>query len=339
MTASPAYVVTSEEDFFNFVAAVRTENDLDDPEFIFPEVVFDGWPILDINVKGERYHSSITSAMLFGMSLLNEEIQRAYATIRYGSQNLQRLTNDDKQQLDIVFNISEGSSDAEGTTDKIINAVVTFLRESMTGMNGWQKMCIVIALVGAAGTCAYHYTSEHFETERHSADQQTQLVQTTAAGINQALQTTLEVKQRGETDASKEVEMHGETGKNGLVKQLASDPTVESVTIGKQKLNREDLNAYNGRQTVERERKEKIDTFFIKGVTRTGPTNQDINITVLRASNDEGFTIKASADVITGDELSAILDSLSSNASIKISYLEVSENGVVSIGQFNTVVE
>ncbi|MGE9664996.1 hypothetical protein ACQPWO_30785, partial [Escherichia coli] len=69
-----------------------------------------------------------------------------------------------------------------------------------------------------------------------------------------------------------------------------------------------------------------------------GPTNQDININVVRVSNDECFTIKASADVITQDELTAIVDALSNNSHIKISYLEVIEKGAVSIGQFNTIV-
>lgn len=149
------FLIRSEDDFLNFLEEMKAREGLDSKEFIFPNVKFAGWPSLDINVKGERYHSSITSAMLFGMSMLNEEIQRAFATIRYGSQNLQRLTNEDKQRLDINFKISEGSSDAEGTTDKIINAVTDFLRDTMSGLNGWQKMLVIITMVGAASTCGY----------------------------------------------------------------------------------------------------------------------------------------------------------------------------------------
>lgn len=332
------YLITSEEDFINFLDEVKSE-DLDSEEFIFPDVKFEGWPILDINVKGPKYHQTITSSMVFGMSILNEEIQRAFATIRYGSQNLQRLTNEDKQKLDIVFAITEGSSDAEGTTDKIINAALSFLRDSMSGMTGWQKMAVVIALVGAVSTCGYHYITTNAGVEQHATDSQAQIVQVTHDGINKALTTILEYKSHGQTPTSQEVESHGEAGKNGLVKHLAADPTVESVSLGEQKITRQELNVYNGRQSVDRQRTEKVDSFFIKGVTRTGPTNQDININVLRATNDEGFTIKASSDVITPDELTAILGALSNNSTIKISYLEVVENGGVSVGQFNTIQE
>lgn len=332
------YLIRDEEEFLGFLDLMKAE-DLDSEDFIFPPVRFDGWPILDINVKGPKFHQSVTSSMVFGMSILNEEIQRAFATIRYGSQNLQRLTNDDRQNLDIVFAITEGSSDAEGPTDKIINAVVNFLRDSMNGMTGWQKMVVVITLVGAVSTCGYHYISENSNTEQHATDRQSQIVQATSDGINKAINTILEYKSHGETYTSQEVEYHGKAGKNGLVKQLAADPTVHSVTLGDQKITRQELNTYTGRQSVDRQRNEVVDNFYIKGVTRTGPTNQDVNINVLRATNDEGFTIKASSDVITADELTAILDALANNKTIKISYLEVAENGVISIGQFNNISE
>ncbi|ELY5890012.1 hypothetical protein [Cronobacter dublinensis] len=337
MDATADFLIRSEEDFLNFLETVKSWEGLESEEFLFPNVKFEGWPVLDINVKGERYHSSITSAMLFGMSILNEEIQRAFATIRYGSQNLQRLTNEDKQRLDIVFNISEGSSDAEGVTDKIINAVTSFLRDSMTGMTGWQKMLVVIAIVGAASTCGYHYISENAETERHATDRQVEIAQTTSDGINKAISATLDYKINGKSATSEEVTNHGLAGKSALVKQLAADPTVESVTLGNEQLSREELNKFNGRQAVDRERLEKTDTFFVKGVTRTGPTNQDININVVRVSNADGFTIKASADVITQSELTAITDALSNNKTIKIRYLEVIEKGAISLGQFNTI--
>ena len=332
------FLIRSEDDFLNFLEEMKAREGLDSKEFIFPNVKFAGWPSLDINVKGERYHSSITSAMLFGMSMLNEEIQRAFATIRYGSQNLQRLTNEDKQRLDINFKISEGSTDAEGTTDKIINAVTDFLRDTMSGLNGWQKMLVIITMVGAASTCGYHYISENAVTERHATDRQVEIAKTTSDGINKAIEATLDYKIYGKSAISDKVTSHGQAGKSALVKQLAADPTVETVTLGNEKLTRQDLNTYNSRQSVDRERKERTDIFSIKGVTRTGPTNQDININVVRVSNDECFTIKASADVITQDELTAIVDALSNNSHIKISYLEVIEKGAVSIGQFNTIV-
>lgn len=335
---SSEYLITCEEDFINFLDEVKGEH-LDSEDFVFPEVTFSGWPVLDINVKGPRYHQTITSSMVFGMSILNEEIQRAFATIRYGSQNLQRLTNEDRQKLDIVFSITEGSSDAEGITDKVINAGLSFLRDSMSGMTGWQKMVVVIALVGAVSTCGFHYITTSADVDRHTIDSQAQIVQVTHEGINKALTTILEYKQHGQTATSQEVESHGQAGKSGLVKQLAADPTVESVSLGDHKITRQELNTYNGRQSVDRQRTEKVDSFFIKGVTRTGPTNQDININVVRATNDEGFTIKASADVITSDELTLILNALSNNSTIKISYLEVVENGGVSVGQFNTIQE
>lgn len=338
MDTAADYLIENESDFIDFLEEMKSK-DLDDEDFVFPDVRFSGWPILDINVKGPKFHQTVTSSMIFGMSILNEEIQRAFATIRYGSQNLQRLTNEDRQNLDIVFAITEGSSDAEGPTDKLLNAVVTFLRDSMSGMTGWQKMVVVIAFIGAASTCGFHYITQNANVEQHATDRQAQIVQATNDGMNKALTTVLEYKQHGESRVSQEVETHGQSGKNGLVKQLAADPTVQSVSLGDKTISRQELNTYNGRQAVDRQRIEKVDSFFVKGVTRSGPYNTDININVIRASNDEGFTIKASGEVITPDELTALVNALSNNSLVKISYLEIVEKGVVSFGQFNTVSE
>ncbi|HFZ6082299.1 hypothetical protein ODZ28_26255 [Escherichia coli] len=57
------FLIRSEDDFLNFLEEMKAREGLDSKEFIFPNVKFAGWPSLDINVKGERYHSSITSAM------------------------------------------------------------------------------------------------------------------------------------------------------------------------------------------------------------------------------------------------------------------------------------
>jgi len=338
MDTAAYYLIENESDFIVFLEDMKFTN-LDDEEYVFPDVRFSGWPLLDINVKGPKFHQTVTSSMIFGMSILNEEIQRAFATVRYGSQNLQRLTNEDRQNLDIVFAITEGSSDAEGPTDKILNAVVTFLRDSMTGMSGWQKMVVVIAFIGAASTCGYHYITQSASVEQHATDRQAQIVQATNDGINRALTTILEYKQHGESKVSQEVEAHGQSGKNGLVKQLAADPTVQSVSLGEKTISRQELNTYNGRQAVDRQRIEKVDSFFVKGVTRSGTYNTDLNISVIRSSNDESFTIKASGDVITPNELTALVNALSNNSLIKISYLEIVEKGVVSFGQFNTLPE
>lgn len=81
------------------------------------------------------------------------------------------------------------------------------------------------------------------------------------------------------------------------------------------------------------------DEFYIRGITRTGATNQDISISVIRASNSEGFTIKTSAEITSTDELLVLSNAVATESPLEISYLEVTENGHVSAGQLINIIQ
>ncbi|MBS9442461.1 hypothetical protein EAE89_12285 [Photorhabdus heterorhabditis] len=276
--------------------------------------------------------------MLFGMAALTEEIQRAFAIIKYGSQNLQRLTNPDKQKLDIVYHIREGSSQADGTSDKVINGAVSVLREAIGRMTGRQALCAVIALVLACGTVSWKIADEYWSTQRETTSAQIALSKASTDAVLQAQQNTLEILRTGQTSTSREILAHGEDGKNKLLKQLAQDPTVTTVSLGEKIVNRDQLNTHSQRQSIDRNKITKEDDFYIKGVTRTGPVNQDISITVTRASNNDTFIIKTTTEMTSTDELKEFTDAVAQENILTINYVEVTENNHVSAGQLISVI-
>ncbi|MCV5397636.1 hypothetical protein OFN24_29925, partial [Escherichia coli] len=81
------YVIKSEDDFVSFVTEMLGRNDIDSSDFTFPNVVFSGWPKININVKGDpnRYNSSLPASMLFGMAELTHEIQKAFTVVSHST--------------------------------------------------------------------------------------------------------------------------------------------------------------------------------------------------------------------------------------------------------------
>lgn len=335
MISEESYVIESEKDFNSFISTMLARKDLDSEEFIFPDVEFKGWPTISINVKGDkrRYNSSLTASMLFGMAELTNEIQKAFTVIRHDTHNRQKLTNSDKSLLDIVYHISEGSSQADGESDAIVNGAVSVLKEAIGRMTGRQALGAVVAIVIAAGTVGVKVADEYWETQRQASSDQISLVKETASGLNQSQKNVLEILQTGQTNISREVMAHGEDGRNKFLKNIAQDPKVSKVKIGDEIITREQLNTYTQRQSVDRQKQTRQDEFYIKGVNRTGPTNQDISITVTRASNGENFIIKTSSEITSTDELKEFTDAVAQESLLKISYLEVTENKHVSAGQ------
>lgn len=340
MSSTDSYIIKSEGDFNKFITDMLSRKDLDTDDFSFPDLVFDGWPNISINVKGDeqRYSSSLTASMLFGMYELTNEIQKAFTVIRHDTHNRQKLTTSDKNLLDIVYHISEGSSQADGDSDKIINGAVSVFKEAIGKMTGRQALAALIAIVLSASTAGSVVAHEYWETQRQASSDQVALVKETGDEINQAQKNTLELLLSGQTNTSREVMAHGEDAKNKFLKNIAQDPTVSKVKIGNQTVTRDQLDIYTQRQSVDRHKETKIDEFYIKGVNRTGPTNQDISISVTRASTGESFIIKTSSEITSTDELKVFTDAVAQESLLKISYLEVTENNHVSAGQLINVI-
>ncbi|HHP2763593.1 TPA: hypothetical protein ACRX88_001589 [Klebsiella quasipneumoniae] len=342
MTAAvEKFLITNGCEFEAFISKMMGRKDLDSDEFCFPDVEFKGWPTISINVKGDkkRYSSSLTASMLFGMAELTNEIQKAFTVIRHDTHNRQKLTNSDKHLLDIVYHISEGSSQADGQSDAIVNGAVSVIKEAIGKMNGRQALCALVAIVIAAGTVGWKVADEYWETQRQSSSDQISLVKEATGAVLESQKSTLELLKTGQTTVSREVLAHGEDGRKKFLKNIAQDPKVKTVKLGDEVIDRAHLNTYTQRQSVERIKNTRQDEFYIRGISRSGATNQDISISVIRASNGEGFTIKTTADITSTDELLVFSSAVATESTLEISYLEVTENGHVSAGQLINIIQ
>lgn len=275
--------------------------------------------------------------MLFGMAELTNEIQKAFTVIRHDTHNRQKLTNSDKHLLDIVYHISEGSSQADGDSDAIVNGAVSVIKEAIGKMNGRQALCAWLLLLLPPALLAGKL---RMNTGKPNANHPLirSLVKESTSAVLESQKSTLELLKTGQTTVSREVLAHGEDGRNKFLKSIAQDPKVTTVKLGEQVINRDQLNTYNQRQSVDRKKDTRQDEFYIRGISRSGATNQDISIAVIRASNGEGFTIKTTADITSTDELLVFSQAVATESPLEISYLEVTENGHVSAGQLINII-
>lgn len=324
--------IKDENDFYQFLENMKNDPLIDSENFILPNICFDGWPILHINVKGTKYHSSVNTNLILGMMVVIEEIQRSYSLIKYGTSNLNKLTNEDKQNLDIIFKIAEGSSDAKSDNSGIMNKGLEILKTKMGKMNGWQTMVVLLAFLGVSG----HYFYDNNQKEISLAKQNNTTVETvTSSMIEQSKILISHYESKGDTATSSEIKEHTLNARNNLIKQIATDPTVESLEINNNFFSKEQLSEYTTRQPIEKTKKQVKDVFILKGLDRTGTYLTDYNLKVIRKSNGELFTIKADEEILSKDELSKISTAWKNNTDIIISYMEVkNKDGQILIGSF-----
>ncbi len=125
------------------------------PEGLF-EVVFKDWPVLEIKLNGEKFHSSLTAKLMEGFIDLQKNLYRAYAQYYYKKSSSLYLTDLDKKSLDIIFKVSDGSSDVKADC---VRALDSFVKGVTTKMNGTQSLLAIlgVSLMIAGSTCFYFY--------------------------------------------------------------------------------------------------------------------------------------------------------------------------------------
>ncbi|MEE6081839.1 hypothetical protein, partial [Avibacterium paragallinarum] len=120
---------------------VINECDLTQNNFVFPAARFENWPILHFNVKGgEKYKSTVTSYLIEGVKDFTDEIFRAICVVKYGKPDLRYLKEKDREEFDLVIKIAEGSSNGEGSAEKIANSFFTNMNDTLKSMmvrNNW----------------------------------------------------------------------------------------------------------------------------------------------------------------------------------------------------------
>ncbi|EKN3571945.1 hypothetical protein ACX1H4_13950 [Yersinia enterocolitica] len=332
--------ITSAEEFWALMSELLQKEELTTEDF---DIRFEGWPVLFIKVNGEKFNSSLTGSMIAGMSSMNESFQRAYAMAKYGVPNLQKLTNDDKKSLDVVFKISEGSTESCTDWSCTANNALNVLQESMSGMEGSEKMVVLLALITALtlGGCYYlNRRSKDKETDALASanllEANRQNTEVVVSGMRDAFSLGAELKQKGETPRSRDVEGFGENAKTSMLRSVAND--ADSAIVGGTIYTGAQLLDFKNRQSVKRDSKESIDDFFVQGLQRVGTTT-DFNMLVMRQSTGESFNMKVSEEMTRPGEMDRLAAAVVTGEIFRISYLEVKENGVVARGQYNLIID
>lgn len=107
------------------------------------ELSFEGWPKMELRIRGERYHSTITPSMMRALLELQTELNRVYAETIYGK-SIRELTPEERKSLEIVYKVEDGCTKIETDLGRFLLHLADAGVEKMTGGE------IVITILGVA---------------------------------------------------------------------------------------------------------------------------------------------------------------------------------------------
>ena len=344
------FIINNKDSFKNYIYKVILECDLTQSNFVFPAVRFENWPILHFNVKGgDKYKSTVTSYLVDGLKDFTDEIFRAICVVKYGKPDLRYLKEKDREEFDLVIKIAEGSSDGEGSAEKIANSFFTNMNDTLKSMTGWKQLFAFVAYIGVLGGVGSLALYKYFQAQSEEtlaqvriaeilSNNSKEMLDNQAKAFGEMTQWQLEAIQariiekasESKTTFSDELEKRGELASDNFMRQIAKDPAVTEATVQSTTAKGKELELYKQRAVTEKSISNKADDFYIKGLERTGSFGDTLSIT---AQREDGimFTLKIKVEKLQEFEKNilaqALVEEEGKRQSIRLAYKETLRNG------------
>ena len=107
-------------------------------------LVFEGWPSFKLKVTGRDWHGTVPTRVMSPLLEVQRDLHRAYAQICYGFPNLRRLRDEERDALELVIKVDEGSSDYEASLSEQLTELAKKAIERMNSRD------VVISVLGVA---------------------------------------------------------------------------------------------------------------------------------------------------------------------------------------------
>lgn len=179
---------------------------------------FDGWPTFNLEVEGERYHSTVTSSLMKGLLEYQQVINRIFADSVY-AKGARALTDEDRGNLELTFEVNEGCSDIAAQLQESMNRLGEKMIEKMTGGQ------LVITVLGLALAASLYFGRQN-ELDHDAA----------VAGENNRHALEEKLVQSNENIAKAMQETN-----QALISIVRSTPDAQKVSAGNAEFDRDDI--------------------------------------------------------------------------------------------------
>lgn len=102
---------------------------------------FDAWPTFKITLEGEDFHGTIPTRVMPPILELQKNIHRAYCKVKYNTDDIRSLKEDEREALELIVEIHEGSTDFIVDLAKVLNEIA-----ETTGMNGIEMVFLLLGM-------------------------------------------------------------------------------------------------------------------------------------------------------------------------------------------------
>lgn len=233
---------------------------------------------LVICVEGGNYHSSVPGNFARGIWEFQQEIYRAVAATTQGATDLRKLPKEAYEQYNLVFEVSNGSSNLEAPTSGFFTA----LGKGLSDMDDRNKL---IAILGIAALISLGYAGGKIGASWISSNYSSQVEQARLdADVEKERERTKQIEML--TKANATVRTFDEAVRTGTKNVIKSVPDATEVTVAGATFDRQAILDINSRAAREaKDSMELTQEFKIIGFKR--PEGSDIGRYTLASKSGE----------------------------------------------------
>ncbi len=129
-----ALVISNEEQAWRLLEDQLAGKDLDAINFSF-----ESWPVIAIRVKGEDFNGTIPTRFFEPILEFQSEIQRVYTRLKYGHENIRKLTRAEREALELVVQVRQGSADWQIKLTEVFQNIVN-------NMTSTEKIAVIVTI-------------------------------------------------------------------------------------------------------------------------------------------------------------------------------------------------
>ncbi|ARB76458.1 hypothetical protein ABWE90_01385 [Pasteurella multocida] len=335
--------IENEQELTNFIQQLKNGSSVE-----FDKIDFSFLNQLKIKVQGDpnRYNGSLNFAICKGICEYQNEIWKAYAEIKAGVPDLRKLTQKEKEALEIQFEINDGCTQIIANLTEFCNSAKDLVKEVTNGMTGNQKVLTIIALTICAGLYfgaeKYIENQSEIEVVKIQSEKDKVVSENETQKLDKILSTIQEIATESRNPRFKHsieaIESHTQKGFAEIARSVSDADEVtftqidnSTIQLKKPQLEKivEDLDKQEKAQTLP----EALD-LYIDGVKR-----QEGKISIFaRTISGETFTANIDPDMLGDEGVNTIIDRIKDINTIKLSGMIKRRAGKIEQATFSAIV-
>ncbi|QPR87866.1 hypothetical protein [Aeromonas hydrophila] len=316
------------------------------------QIDWSGLDQLKFTFEGDpaKFNGSLTSGMCKGLYELQMEFYKIFTLVKYQTDNLQRLKNSEKEQLELVFTVDEGCTEIIGELKDFIQTVGEAFSNMTNGMSGAQKTgCYILTIFALSGGVVGWHLAD-LEAEKHKADAVVQQIATQATAENERmkiLKDGLITIARGNPlvqppQVTKEAEelttgvvTHSAKAHESVLKSAADADKITINGLGEVKLGNKEITSYVQSPTEPLTKVEQTLKIEIDSIKRNG--DRVVISCHLESDEDSSFTAVADTSFLDQSEINTLFDSFRDGQPVEVLGSVRSRGGVIESALLSSI--